>query len=510
MKKCLLSDISLKSNFLGPQAENSSFLFSLFAELLTQHSQWRKSLFPKDGSAISTEDLSNLHYLNAQKKLILLVDKLSTDFQKEIPHFSPRYMGHMFSETSLPGLLGHVTALLYNPNNISMESSRVGLKIEANAIRSLYKMLKWRSGIGHLTSGGTIANLEALLRMRAKLPTNQWANAKLLTSSAAHYSWKKNLKILGFPESAFLEVPLDSKGRLSISYLKKILLNLKDPILGIVTLYGSTERGTIDDIYKVAQLITNHKKHIWHHVDAAYGGFYACVKAKPNSHLEKQTIALQKVDSLTLDPHKLGYVPYGCGAFLCRQRKKYFYSDIKAPYIQFQSAQEAGVQSVEGSRPATGAAATWLTAKSLGFHDKGLGRVLEKQLQAKTSFQKILSHNVDGLLFTEGLDLNILCWTVLPDSKKLSRSNKWVDLIFKLLPLQNPPYFVSKTSLPLEKHPWLMQQLLKAGMILDSESCHLVRMTLMNPFLITKETQTQFTREFSNILDSISKSNTIK
>lgn len=507
MKPCSSEDISLKSYFLGPQAENWIFLTNTLTDLLARYCEWRLSLFPNDGKAVSNADQRNFHFLRNQNELSRLVETLSNEFKKEIPHFSPRYMGHMFSETSLPGLLGHITALLHNPNNISKESSAVGLKIEGEVIKALCKVFRWKTGTGHLTSGGTLANLEALLRMRNELSQDQWANAKLLTSSAAHYSWKKSLRILGFPDSALLEIPLDRNGRLSTVHLKKVLRNIKDPILGLVTLFGSTERGSIDDIAKVNEIIAKRNIKIWHHVDAAYGGFYACVKRNSGSYLTIQTQALQKTDSLTLDPHKLGYVPYACGTFLCRDSKKYFYNDIEAPYIQFKSTHEVGFQSIEGSRPATGAAATWLTAHSLGFHANGLGRILEMHLDAKNSFQRLLKKKVSGLLFTKGLDLNILCWTVIPKSRKLSKANAWVDQIFHSLPLLDRKYFISKTSLPLEKHPWLRQQLTKETFIFDVDTCHLVRMTLMNPFLMTKETQTRFIDDFALVLNHISQAN---
>jgi len=506
MKSCSSEDISLKSYFLGPQSEGSDFLRTTLVNLLDEYINWRRSLFPEDGVAISETDRKNSKYLSNQNDLSALVNKLSNEFKKEIPHFSPRYMGHMFSETSLPGLLGHIAALLHNPNNISKESSSVGLKIESDAIEALCEMFHWKNGMGHLTSGGTLANIEALLRMRSRLSQDKWVTAKLLTSSAAHYSWKKGLKILGFPESALLEVSLDQYGRISISHLKTILKDIEDPILGLVTLFGSTERGSIDDIAGVNAALAERKMKIWHHVDAAYGGFYACVKNSSNSYLTKQTLALRKIDSLTLDPHKLGYVPYACGTFICRDSKKYFYNDIEAPYIQFKSAKEVGLQSIEGSRPATGAAATWLTAQSLGFNSKGLGRILTMHLDAKKSFQRLLQKKVKGLLFTKGLDLNILCWTVIPESRRLSKSNKWVNQIFHSLPLLDKKYFVSKTSLALKKNPWLRKQLEKEGFIFDSDTCHLIRMTLMNPFLMTKETQAKFTDDFADVLHAISKS----
>lgn len=498
---CPPKDISLKSYFLGPQAENTQFLQSAFLEIVSHYCNWRKSLFPLDGKAISHDDQLHPQFLKNQKSIQLLMETLSLNFQNEIPQFSPRYLGHMFSELTLPGLLGHFVALLHNPNNISKESSLVGLNIEREAIDSLGKMFRWRKTTGHLTSGGTIANLEALLRMRHRIPFEHRAKAKLLTSAAAHYSWKKNLKILGYDDSALVEVPLDKYGRLCIKSFKKILTSSDYPILGIVTLFGSTERGTVDDIQKVNHILSLHgDKKIWHHVDAAYGGFFACAPHASNSYLAKQTYALRYIESLTLDPHKLGYVPYGCGAFLCRKSRDYFYSDVEAPYIQFKSAQEAGVQSVEGSRPATGAAATWLTSKSIGFNSDGLGRILSRHLETKSKFQNELTKNFKNLIFTEGSDLNILCWTIKGQSKSLSEANSKVDQLFADFPKQSLPFYISKTSLPLKKNSWLEQFLIKNGLQLDTKKCHLVRMTLMNPFLMSRETEVSYVKDFIKTL----------
>lgn len=505
MKKCKSDEISLKSYFLGPQAENSSFLQSSALDVINQYCQWRKSLFPQDGKAISKGDQLDPGFLKNQQNLQQLLLSLSLEFEKELPQFSPRYLGHMFSELSMPGLLGHLVALLHNPNNISKESSQVGLKIEREALESLCRMFGWKSGIGHLTSGGTIANLEALVRMRSRLPQEQWGHFQLVTSAAAHYSWKKNMKILGLPESAVIEVPLDSAGRISLTELEKLLRDLKSPIVGVVSLFGSTERGTIDDIAGINRILRKlPAQRFWHHVDAAYGGFFACVRDPKNTYLSRQTEALRQIDSLTLDPHKLGYAPYGCGTFLCRQKKDYFYNQIDAPYIQFKSDEEAGVQSIEGSRPATGAAATWLTTHTLGFHSKGLGKVLARQVKVKKEFQKKLQKRVNALFFPEGLDLNILCWTLLPKSRNLSGANDMVDLIFHKLPQLEAPYYVSKTSLKLMKNPWLESELRKRKFKIDSDTCHFVRMTLMNPFLMTRETETRFVDDFIQVLNSIS------
>ena len=84
----------------------------------------------------------------------------------EIPTFSPRYLGHMVSDISLPGLLGHVAMLFENANLASREAAMVASKIETEAINLLADMV----GLdpvptrGHFTSGGTLANFEAVWR----------------------------------------------------------------------------------------------------------------------------------------------------------------------------------------------------------------------------------------------------------------------------------------------------------------------------------------------------------
>ena len=99
------------------------------------------------------------------------VQEILHRFQSEVPNYSPRYIGHMTTEISLPALVGHMLTLLYNPNNISEEVSRVGLQVEKNAIGALLAMVGYdqSKATGHFTSGGTVANIEGALRARARM-----------------------------------------------------------------------------------------------------------------------------------------------------------------------------------------------------------------------------------------------------------------------------------------------------------------------------------------------------
>jgi hypothetical protein len=197
LTQCHPDEVALKSFFLGPQAENSDWLSAQMSEILERWFHWRRGLFPGDGNAISVRD-RNLREFHAKRaELSKCLGHLMAAFEAEVPKFSPRYIGHMFSEIALPALFGHIIALLHNPNNISGESAPVGVKIEDEAIRALLTMLRMppSQGMGHFTSGGTVANFEALVRARAR--TALWL-AKTSASpgvpkcglfEAAHLGW---------------------------------------------------------------------------------------------------------------------------------------------------------------------------------------------------------------------------------------------------------------------------------------------------------------------------------
>ena len=140
-KSCKPEDIALKSLFLGPQSENAIWLKSSIDELFTRWFEWRQGRFVEDGRAISPQDQASPEFKKSRKKMTSVLGELSARFEEEVPKYSPRYIGHMFSEVALPAMLGHVAALLHNPNIISGESARVGVVIEDEAISSLCEMI---------------------------------------------------------------------------------------------------------------------------------------------------------------------------------------------------------------------------------------------------------------------------------------------------------------------------------------------------------------------------------
>lgn len=562
-QECAPDDIALKSFFLGPQAENAAALQRGIDLVVSDWIAWRRELYPNDGEAISPKDKKEVFYRSKQNEFKARLEELLERYQKEIPKFSPRYMGHMFSEISIPSILGHFVALIHNPNNLCSDSSRVGLQIEKEAIKDLSKMLQLNPdlAVGHFTSGGTIANFEALHRARHRLDlwlsvsagiTHEAADREppktifeaahcgwaaydsmkqeisdidaseysfvkrglfeacrnlsrvfqqdfkgpvFLVPMSKHYCWTKAASLMGFSEEALWLVELDKTGRLDLLDLETKLHQAERenrPVLMVVSVAGTTELGEVDPVGGVQDVLDRWKLkrgvHIWHHVDAAYGGFFCSVPNALNEETRQAFQGISRAESLSLDPHKLGYVPYSCGSFICADERNYLLEEVEAPYVFSQGCKEPGLYTIEGSRAATGPTATWLTSKTLGFTAQGIGRILEKNLSARKSLEKKLHDLSCPFLVAPFAQTNVLCLALGFRGENLSLINKRTEHTYSKLSADSK-IFVSKTILSKEAYRKYIDNFSESwGINNDCESLFLIRMCLMNPFLTTQET----------------------
>jgi len=565
MRRCRPEEIALKSFFLGPQSENAEWLQKVINDILSDWFTWRQRIYPRDGFAISKSDQEVKDYVECRKTFEDNVKRLSKWLENEVPQFSPRYMGHMFSEISLPALLGHIVTLLHNPNNISSEASRVGVRIENEAISSLAKMAGYDpSARGHFTSGGTIANFEALIRAKTRLEKWQqsalseskkltlfeashsgwqkqlssfekrWTNAYdftrsleeffnikyrgpvLLVSSNRHYSWDKGLSLMGLGEESLWPVELNRFGRMSLQDLEKKIERAHQeqrPILMVCSILGATERGSIDDIHFISDALEKWARrgiHIWHHVDAAYGGFLRTLAQNSDSLAPDRLKAIEslpRANSLTLDPHKLGYVPYSCGAFLTKNEIEYASIQVQAPYIDFRPENDRGPQTLEGSRPASGAAATWMAAQCMGFDADGYGQIISRTLRATTRLEELLKQTDSKIKVLPHRDANILCFCIARDGETISKSNlQTMEVFRRFSPDQNSQFIVSKTSLRWNIYReyldhWTSEWHAKV----DCEELKIIRLCMMNPFYDSREMKIDFSAEFAKQLLSLIK-----
>lgn len=160
--------------FLGPAAENEELLESLVLEFLRDHVYWRRNFHPEDGQRIAPGARHSEAYLEFQDRVRSELWSLSADLKRAIPFYHPRYIGHMTGDLLLPGLVAKLITTLYNPNNVAEEAAPVTLEKELEVGRQLARMFGYATDSdaepcawGHLTSGGTVANYEALWNVRS-------------------------------------------------------------------------------------------------------------------------------------------------------------------------------------------------------------------------------------------------------------------------------------------------------------------------------------------------------
>ncbi|MDC6406703.1 MULTISPECIES: pyridoxal phosphate-dependent decarboxylase family protein [Maribacter] len=164
---------------------------------------------------------------------------------------------------------------------------------------------------GVFTSGGTAANLSAIVTAREKWrknPKNINQKGLLITSIGAHSSIKAMAKVI---DADVVLVP--SEDAMNEPQLEHFYQNLtasqKNRVFAVVGTGGTTNAGIIDDLEGIANFCSSHS--IWFHVDAAYGG--GALASKSVRHLFK---GIERADSVTIDPHKWLFSPYDCGAVL--------------------------------------------------------------------------------------------------------------------------------------------------------------------------------------------------
>src|SRR5574337_2114924 len=160
---------TLAACFLGPYGENDALLERLVVEFLRDHVYWRRNFHPEDPPAIPTAAAQHPDYLAFEARMRRELHQLSAALKKSVPFHSPRYIGHMASDRLLPGLAAQMLTVPYNPNNVSEDAAPVTVDLEVQAGLQLARMLGYphdpaqeACAFGHLTSGGTLANYQAL------------------------------------------------------------------------------------------------------------------------------------------------------------------------------------------------------------------------------------------------------------------------------------------------------------------------------------------------------------
>ncbi|WP_225728374.1 MULTISPECIES: aminotransferase class V-fold PLP-dependent enzyme [unclassified Nocardia] len=315
------------------------------------------------------------------------------------PFFHPRYVGQMLKPPHPVAALGYLTAMLANPNNHALDGGPATAALEREVIEQLAAMFGLPIPFGHLTSSGTLGNLQALYVARESHP-----GAGVAFSADAHYTHARMCHVLNIPAHP---VAVDERGRLDLAALEQTLRTGR--VGTVVVTVGTTALGAVDPVHEILPLARRHGVRV--HVDAAYGGFHKTIAESDTSTLDPAPWrAIADCDSVVVDPHKHGLQPYGCGAVLYRDPEvgRFFLHD--SPYTYFTSGElHPGELSLECSRSGAAAAALWLTLRVFPLTPDGLGAVLAPGRQAALRWAAELRHDPVLRLYQEP-DLDIVTY----------------------------------------------------------------------------------------------------
>jgi glutamate/tyrosine decarboxylase-like PLP-dependent enzyme len=333
------------------------------------------------------------------------------------PFFHPRYLGQMVKPPHPAAIAGYVAAMLINPNNHALDGGPATARMEREAIAALGTMFGFASPLGHLTSSGTIANLEALFIARELRPS-----AGVAYSEDAHYTHGRMCHVLGMRGHA---VPTDAQGRMDVGALERVLEGAD--IGTVVATAGTTGLGAIDPIDEIRALCRARDVRV--HVDAAYGGFFRLIADDSADGIPSAAFAaIAECDSVVVDPHKHGLQPYGCGAVLFRDPSVGRFYAHDSPYTYFTSDElHLGEISLECSRAGASAAALWLTMQVVPFTPGGLGASLRIGRRAARSWAALIDDSASLTLFQQP-QLDIV--TFYPNAPQLSAIDRTTERVF--------------------------------------------------------------------------------
>jgi glutamate/tyrosine decarboxylase-like PLP-dependent enzyme len=388
-----------------------------------------------------------------------------TRLRDSYPIHHPRYVAHMLRAPHPVAIAGYFAAMLYNPNNHALEGGPATAAMEKEVVRELVAMFNLPDEtLGHLTSSGTVANLEGLFVARELSP-----DKAIACSAGAHYTHERMAHLLRVKVE---KVACDAADRIDLDALEALLRTGR---IGTVVLSaGTTGVGAVDPIADVVRLRERYGCRI--HVDAAWGGFYAiCAWAGSELVPALDLKAIADCDSVVVDPHKQGLQPYGCGAVLFRDPTVARFYMHDSPYTYFTSDDlQLGQISLECSRAGASAAALWLTHRVFPFTPSGLGRMLEPCLRATRDWQSRIEHS-ELLRLYQRPDLSII--TYFPTSAtSVAEVDRTSQATLDAAMYGPDPVFPSVVRVEadelLKRHP---------GLHKDAQSARIMRSVLMKP-----------------------------
>jgi len=483
---------ALQRIFLKPESESSRIALLKYMEQIL----FGLNDFLKEHVGITEEasllKLSNRFMdscisKNPAKRLSDVIKGLIDDIAPHAVNVaSPYFIGHMTS--AIPFFMVHLQTIVaaLNQNLVKLETSKVTSVFERQVLAKIHRLIYNNddsfydfhiqhpdSTLGTFVEDGTLANLTALWVARNTFfqPIEGFDGVEkegmaaaynafgidrcvVLVSQLGHYSLQKSGGVLGIGNKHFLSIDVDSNNRMDITKLKETIKSIKTDsgktkILAIVGIAGTTETGTVDPLFQIAEICDKHNIHF--HVDAAWGG--------PTLLSEKYRTLLSGIhlaDSVTIDGHKQFYMPMGCGMVYFKNPSIMDNIAYYASYVNRPGSVDLGIRSIVGSRSAM----SLILGSSLEIMGTmGYALLIDHGIETAKAFAEEINKRPLFELITQP-QLNILTYRIFPNKikkelihadsknkKKLNQKLNHINITVQRLQREAGNSFVSRTTL---------------------------------------------------------------
>ena len=374
---------------------------------------------PRFGAEFGAADVSGFEAGADTEAMAKVLEATAHRLGDNYPYFHPLYAGQMLKPPHPVARAAYALAMTINPNNHARDGGRASSEMEIEAVRGIAGMFGWTEYLGHLTSSGTLANLEALWVAGQLAP-----GRRIVGSEQAHYTHRR---ISGVLKLEYTEIAADGRGRMSLEALENELG--KGDVGTVVVTLGTTAIGAVDSLDEVLALRERYGFRV--HVDGAYGGYFRLIPEALEEPARRAYAATGEADSMVIDPHKHGLQPYGCGCVLFRDPGVGRFYKHDSPYTYFTSKElHLGEISLECSRAGASAVALWATQQLLpptpgGEFARGLaqGRAAALELDRRLRQEQRFAALAAG-----APELDIVVWKV--NAEDPQRASKMAQQIF--------------------------------------------------------------------------------
>jgi aromatic-L-amino-acid decarboxylase len=228
---------------------------------------------------------------------------------------SPGYLAYIPSGGVFPATLADLIANGVNRYTGVWLAAPALVQLEANALEWLREWMQFPATTrGLFTTGGSMANFTGIVCARERGLGARIRDGVMYASDQVHHSVAKSARLAGIMPDRIRSIPVDGSLRMRVDVLADSIT--RDRAAGLVPFLvvssaGTTNTGAVDPLADIASVCRD--RGLWHHIDGAYGAFFhMCPELRP------LLAGLPQADSLTLDPHKGMFLPYGTGALLVR------------------------------------------------------------------------------------------------------------------------------------------------------------------------------------------------